>query len=60
MTAGVDHGALLARFAAIVGDRHALADEAGKAPYLRTYADHVWNDNLLALAECGANCRIVG
>ena len=37
-----------------------VVKEAGKAPYLRTYADHVWNDNLLALAECGANCRIVG
>jgi hypothetical protein len=26
--------------------------EPGKRPYLRTYADGVWNDNLLALAEC--------
>ena len=33
--------------------------EAGKAPYLRTYADGVFNDNLLALAECGSNCQIV-
>lgn len=33
--------------------------ESGKAPYLRTYADRVWNDNLLALAECGANCQLV-
>lgn len=33
---------------------------AGRAPYLRTYADGVWNDNLLALAECGAACKIVG
>jgi hypothetical protein len=33
--------------------------EAGKAPFLRTYADGVWNDNLLALAECGANCQVV-
>jgi Protein of unknown function (DUF3892) len=23
-----------------------------KGPYLRTYADGVWNDNLLALPEC--------
>ena len=30
-----------------------------KAPYLRTHADGKWNDNLLALAECGANCQIV-
>jgi hypothetical protein len=22
-------------------------------PYVRTYADGVWNDNLLALPECG-------
>lgn len=28
-------------------------------PYLRTYADGVWNDNLLALDECGANCALV-
>ena len=27
--------------------------EAGKLPYLRTYADGKWNDNLLALDECG-------
>jgi len=33
--------------------------EAGKAPYLRTYADGKWNDNLLALAECGSNCRLI-
>lgn len=33
--------------------------ETGKVPYLRTYADGVWNDNLLSLAECGANCQIV-
>lgn len=32
---------------------------AGKAPYLRTHADGKWNDNLLAQAECGANCKIV-
>lgn len=34
--------------------------EAGKAPYLRTFADGAWNDNLLALAECGAACKVVG
>jgi len=28
--------------------------------YLRTYADGSWNDNLLALAECGASCNVVG
>jgi hypothetical protein len=26
--------------------------EAGKAPYLRTYADNTWNDNLLSLTSC--------
>jgi len=30
-----------------------------KAPYLRTHADGKWNDNLLALDECGAACRLV-
>lgn len=33
--------------------------EVGRAPYLRTHADGKWNDNLLALAECGASCKIV-
>jgi hypothetical protein len=26
--------------------------EAGKAPYLRTYADGIWNNNLLSLNQC--------
>ena len=33
--------------------------EAGKAPYLRTYADGKWNDNLLAQPECGSTCKIL-
>lgn len=33
--------------------------ESGKAPYLRTYADGKWNNNLLAQAECGSNCAVV-
>jgi Protein of unknown function (DUF3892) len=33
--------------------------EAGKAPFLRTYADGKWNDNLLAQAECTADCRLI-
>lgn len=33
--------------------------DGNKAPYLRTYADGKWNDNLLAQQECGANCSIV-
>lgn len=34
--------------------------QPGRAPYLRTHADGQWNDNLLALQECGSNCKIVG
>lgn len=26
--------------------------EAGKAPYVRTYADGTWNNNLLSLKQC--------
>jgi hypothetical protein len=33
--------------------------EAGKLPYLRTYADGKWNDNLLAQRECDGTCRLV-
>ncbi len=33
--------------------------ESGKAPYLKTYADGKWNNNLLAQAECGPDCNIV-
>ena len=25
---------------------------SGRAPYLRTHADGVWNDNLLSLGQC--------
>lgn len=32
--------------------------ENGKRPYLRTYADGQWNDNLLAQAEC-QNCKLI-
>lgn len=31
----------------------------GTRPYLRTYADGVWTDNLLALPECNALVRVV-
>lgn len=34
--------------------------ESGKNPYLRTYADGKWNNNLLAQDECGSNCQIKG
>ena len=33
--------------------------ETGKAPYLRTHADGVWNDNLLAQPECDSSCSII-
>lgn len=33
--------------------------EVGKDPYLRTYADKKWNNNLLAQSECGADCKII-
>jgi len=33
--------------------------ETGKLPFLRTYADGTWNDNLLAMAECDGNCVLV-
>ncbi|MFI5345136.1 MAG: DUF3892 domain-containing protein [Elusimicrobiota bacterium] len=34
--------------------------EAGRQPYVQTWADGKWRDNLLALAECGTACRLVG
>ncbi len=34
--------------------------DGSKAPYLRTYADNKWNDNLLALAECNGACKLIG
>jgi hypothetical protein len=34
--------------------------EALRNPFLRTYADGKWNDNLLALAECDGTCKLVG
>lgn len=30
-----------------------------RAAYLRTYADGVWNDNLLAQRQCDATCKLV-
>jgi len=33
---------------------------AGKNPYLRCYADGVWNDNLLAQENCSAACVLKG
>jgi hypothetical protein len=34
--------------------------DGNKSAYLRTHADGKWNDNLLALAECTAVCKIIG
>ncbi|HCG04486.1 MAG TPA: DUF3892 domain-containing protein [Desulfovibrio sp.] len=34
--------------------------DGNKAPYLRTYADGKWNDNLLALPECRAELNLIG
>jgi hypothetical protein len=31
----------------------------GRSPHLRTRADGTPSDNLLALADCGASCRLV-
>lgn len=31
----------------------------GRPPYLRTYADGKWNDNLLAQPECSSNCKVI-
>ena len=33
--------------------------ERGKAPYLQAYAAGLWNDQLLAQAECGEDCRVM-
>jgi hypothetical protein len=35
------------------GKRADIGVVEGARPYLRTYADKVWNDNLLALPQCG-------
>ena len=43
-------------FYTLVGGRRADVGvvEGPHGPYVRTYADGVWNDNLLALPECPA------
>ena len=33
--------------------------ETSKVPYLRTFADGKWNDNLLALRDCDGNCGLI-
>lgn len=33
--------------------------EPGKPPYLRTHSRGRWNDNLLALENCAAECELV-
>ena len=37
----------------------AVVREPGRAPYLGTHVDGVWNDDLLALGECGARCMLI-
>lgn len=36
-----------------------IRGDGNKAPYLRTYADGKWYDNLLALAECDGSCNLI-
>jgi hypothetical protein len=36
-----------------------VRNDGGKPPYLKTYADGKWNDNLLAQQECGADCKVI-
>lgn len=36
-----------------------VVKEAGKAPYLRTHADNVWNDNLLAQPPCPSTHTVI-
>ncbi len=39
---------------------YVVRGDGNKAPYLRTYADGKWQDNLLALDECTGTCNIIG
>lgn len=36
-----------------------VPSEGLRGAYLRTHADGKWNDNLLALPECGPDCRVI-
>ena len=36
-----------------------VVHETGKAPYLRTYADGAWTNNLLSLPECNLSSTLV-
>jgi hypothetical protein len=38
---------------------HVYPATAGKHAHLQTYADGKWKDNLLALPECGPDCRVI-
>ena len=35
-----------------------IVNTPGKVPYLQTYADGKWSDNLLALSKCGDTCKL--
>jgi hypothetical protein len=37
-----------------------VREQSGKPPYLHSYADAKWNDNLLSLPDCGSECEIKG
>lgn len=39
---------------------YVVRGDGNKAPYIRTYADGKWQDNLLALAECNGTCKLIG
>jgi hypothetical protein len=37
-----------------------VRSDGNKTPYLGTYADSKWQNNLLALAECNGACTTIG
>ena len=39
---------------------HVVRGDGNKAPYLRTYTDGKWQDNLLAQDECNGACKLIG
>jgi hypothetical protein len=51
----IDSGANTFHVIDTVGNKRSdvgVVREAGKRPYLRTYADGRWNNNLLSLSQC--------
>lgn len=39
---------------------YVVRGDGNKAPYVRTHSNGTPNDNLLSLAECGDQCRVLG